>query len=37
LAGSPLGLRLSRKLPEMLQLGLFLAYTIAMLATMATR
>ncbi len=37
LAGSPLGLRLSRKLPEMLQLGLFLAYTIAMLVTMATR
>lgn len=37
LAGSPIGIRLSRRLPELLQLGLFIAYTIAMLAVMATR
>ncbi len=37
LAGSPIGIRLSRKLPELLQLGLFIAYVIAMLIIMATR
>jgi uncharacterized protein len=37
LAGSPIGIRLSRNLPELLQLGLFIAYAIAMLITMATR
>ncbi len=37
LAGSPIGIRLSRNLPELLQLGLFIAYATAMLVTMATR
>ncbi len=37
LAGSPIGIRLSRRLPEVVQLGLFIAYAIAMLVVMATR
>lgn len=37
LAGSPLGIRFSHRLPERLQLRLFLAYLAAVLVVMATR
>ena len=37
LAGSPLGIRLSHRLPERLQLRLFLLYLAAVLVVMATR
>lgn len=37
LAGSPLGIRLSHRLPQARQIGLFLVYLLAVLAFMATR
>lgn len=37
MAGSPLGIRLSRRLPDRVQIGLFLAYLAAVLVVMATR
>lgn len=37
LAGSPLGIRLSRRLQEPVQVGLFLAYLAAVLVVMVTR